>query len=451
MNTSTLSIFVLLASSLLNASSIALKPSSSSLVVYNGGIGLVHETRELALERGKQSLVCPDVASSLQAESVNVVLPKGVKLYSQHYRFDQIDAKKLAQANLEKEVKFYLQTGSDLLFKSGTLLSADPLAVVKTPQNEIFTVPVSALIFPDIPKELITKPSLVWDIDAPAESGTTLALDYLINSISWKSDFALDLSENHADLSGWITIDNRSGKAFKETRLHLLAGDINRVITADNRYYMAKAALSEMDTAAVQELSYEGYHLYQIPFAVTLDNNEKTQIKFLDIKNIPIERKYDAQLSNPLYLQGEIKHPVSQYLEIKALDESLPAGTMRSYSKEHGARVLLGESAIGNTPKHEKIKVALGKDFDLLVTEKMASSNSDRYYLDTKVSYELTNRSKEAKTVQLLIPFMKREDGLSSVDTTERYHWENGNLLAFDLQLKADSKKTFVVHYRSKR
>ncbi len=451
MHPSVLSIFALLASSLLSASSIALQPNSSSLVVYNGDLGLVHETRELLLDKGKQSLVFSDVASSVQTDSVNVIFPKGVTLYSQQYRFDQIDARKLAQAHLGREVKFYLQTGSDLLFKSGLLLSADPQAVVKTAQDEIFTVPVSALIFSDIPKELITKPSLVWNINAPQKSTTALSLDYLIDSISWKSDYILNLSKNSADLSGWITINNRSGKAFKETMLSVLAGDINRVKAVDNRIYMAKAALSESDSAAVVESSREGYHLYQIPFAVTLANNEKTQIKFLDVKKIPIERKYDVQVGNPFYFQGEIKHPVNQYLQIKSLDNPLPIGTIRSYSKEQERTLLLGESHIEHTPQHEKIKVALGMNFDLLVTEKLISTNSDRYYLDTKVAYELVNRSKEPKMIQLLIPFTKRDDGQSSVDTNEKYYWKSGNLLTFDLLLKADSKKVFDVHFRNKK
>jgi hypothetical protein len=291
---------------------------------------------------------------------------------------------------------------------------------------------------------------LVWNIDAPQKSTTTLSLDYLISSISWKSDYVLNLSGDSADLSGWITINNRSGKAFEATELSVLAGDINRVKSADNRYLMARAALAESYAAAVRELSHEGYHLYQIPFAVTLANNEKTQIKFLDIKKIPVARKYDVQLSSPFYIQGEIKHPVSQYLEIKSLDNPLPMGTIRSYSKEQKSTLLLGESRIEHTPQHEKIRVALGMNFDLLVNEKLISTNSDRYYLDTKVSYELVNRSKESKTVQLLIPFVKRDDGQSSVDAPAKHYWKSGNLLAFDLLLEADSKKVFDVRYRNK-
>ena len=438
-------------SSLLAAGTISLEPADPSLVIYNGNLGLVHETRKIELDQGRQALIYNDVASSVITESVNVSFPKGVTLYSQQYRFDQINAQKLAQAHLGKNVKFYIQTGSDLMYKSGTLLSAFAQAVVKTAENEIFTVPTSALIFSDIPKELITKPSLVWNVNAPRKSKSALTLDYLINNISWNSNYVLNLSKDHADLSGWITINNRSGKAFNETKLTVLAGDINRASVPTNRQYMTKAVMADGVNEAVQELSHEGYHLYQIPFKVNLTNNESTQIKFLDIKEIPIARKYEAHLNSPFYISGEQKYPITQYLVIKSLDKALPMGTIRSYSKEKETTLLLGESTIGHTPKHEEVKVTLGTNFDLLVKSTLLSTNSDRYYDDTKVAYEVTNRSKESKTLELLVPFVKQENGDSKIDTAQKYSWKNGNTLSFKIDLKADSKKSFEVHFRAKK
>ena len=215
---------------------------------------------------------------------------------------------------------------------------------------------------------------------------------------------------------------------------------------------MAKAAMAEMDrAAAVQELSHEGYHLYKIPFKVNLANNEKTQIKFLDIKKIPITRKYEVKLNSPFYSNGEQKHSVTQYLAIKSLEKASPLGPIRSYSKEGETTLLLGESSIGHTPKHEEVKVTLGKNFDLLVKSKMLSNSSDRYYNDTKVSYELTNRSKNSKTIELLVPSIKRENGQSSVTTKQKYSWKNGNMLSFKVSVNGDSKQSFEVHFRAKK
>jgi hypothetical protein len=427
MNISSIIVISLFTSTLLNAGAVSAKPMEPSLVVYNGNLGLVHEKREMTLDKGAQPLVYNDVASSVITDSVNVTFPNGVTLYSQQYRFDQINAQKLALASLGNEVRFFIQTGSDLIYKNGTLLSASSQAVVKTAQNEIYTVPTSALIFSEIPKELITKPSLVWNVNAPKKSSSTLTLDYLINNISWKSNYVLNLGIKHADLSGWITVDNRSGKAFNDTKLTVLAGDINRVSQPVQRQYMAKAAMTD-SMESVQELSHEGYHLYQVPFNVNLVNNEKTQIKFLDIKEIPIVRKYEVHLPSPFYSNGEQKHPVAQYLEIDSLERALPMGTVRSCSKEGETNLLIGESSINHTPKHEKVKIILGKNFDLSVKSKMLTNNSDRYYSDTKLSYELTNRSDASKRVELLVPFTNQENGQSSVSSQQKHNWKNGNM-----------------------
>ncbi len=451
MRTSSLLLLSLFTASLLTAGTIVQEPADASLVVYNGNLGLVHEKRSVQLDKGAQELVYNDVAQSIITDSVNVTFAKGVQLYSQQYRFDQINAQKLAQTHLGKDVRFYIKTGSDLLYKEGTLLSAASQAVIKTNKGEIYTVPTSALIFSSIPKELITKPSLVWNINAPKASRSTLSMDYLVNNISWKSNYVLNLKKEHIDLNGWITINNRSGKAFKDTKLTVLAGDINRASKPVNRRYMAKAVMAEMDTATVQELSHEGYHLYKIPFSVSLANNEKTQIKFLDLKNIPITRKYKATFTSPFYANGERKLNVTQYLEIKSLEKALPMGTIRSYSTVDETTLLLGESSIHHTPKHEKIKVALGKNFDLIARSKMLSNNSDRYFNDVKVNYEVTNRSEHTKTVELLVPYVKRNNGQSSISTSQKYSWKNGNMLSFDVTVKADSKKSFEVYFRAKK
>ena len=447
-----LSVISLFSSSLLMAGTISEQPSYASLVVYNSNLGLIHEKREMQLDKGKQSLVYNEVASSVITESVNINLPKGVTLYSQQYRFDRINAQKLAQAHLGKKVRFYIKTGSDLMYKEGTLLSASGQAVVKTKKDEIYTVPTSALIFSTIPKSLITKPSLVWNINAPKKSTSTLSMDYLIRNISWKSNYVLNIQKEYADLTGWITIDNRSGKAFENTDLTVLAGEINRVRERQVRRYMAKGAIAVAnDVETAQESSHEGYHLYKIPFKVDLANNESTQLKFLNLNHIPITRVYEVHMPSPLYSTGEQKHNVTQSIVINSLEKALPLGTIRSYSKQDKTTLLLGESHINHTPKHEEVKIRLGQNFDLIAKSTMRSNNSDRYYNDVTVSYEVTNRSSETKTVELLIPFIKRNDNQNSVSTSQKYSWKNGNTLSFKVLVKADSKKSFKVKFRAKK
>lgn len=430
--TLTLSSLVLLTSSLF----------SSSLIVYNGGIGLVHEQRELNLKKGEKQIIYKDVARTINTDSVNITLPTSVKLYSQQYRFDKLTMYKLLDAHIGKKVK----VGK----KNVTLLSHNGSnTIVKTSENQIISVLSKDIIFKSIPSSLITKPSLVWNIDATKSLKAKMDINYLIRNISWNSNYILNLQDNKADLSGWITIDNRSGKAYKDTQLHVLAGNINRAqrVRPTTRYKIRKSSMR--DSPEVSHVAHEGYHFYSVPFKVNLTNNEKTQIKFVTQNSIPIKRKYKSTLSNPLYLDSEIQHSVTQYIEIKELLIPLPKGVVRTYSKLNNENVLLGESNLQHTPKDTAINLVIGKNFDVKVKESIQKHSNSEDYLDATISYTLKNSSNEEKTIELLIPFNK--DSTSSIETSKSFSFKNGSQLSFKVLVDAQKSENFSVRFRSKR
>ena len=240
----------------------------------------------------------------------------------------------------------------------------------------------------------------------------------------------------------------KSGKAYKDTNLHVLAGDINRV-QAPRPPVMYKREMVMADAPQVAHQAHEGYHFYSIPFKVNLANNEKTQIKFISLDTIPVSRKYNTRVSNPLYLHGERKHSVTQYIEISKLDIPLPKGVVRTYSKLKKQNILLGESSLGHTPKNTPIKLTLGKNFDIKVKETIQSRNDDKNYLSSKVLYSVKNNSNEKKTVELLVPFNRNKT--STINTTKPYKFKNGNQLSFKIELKAEETQKFNVSFRAKR
>jgi len=431
-------------------------PVDSSLVVYNGNIGLVHEQKHLKLKAGVQEVIYEDVARTVQTDSVNVLFPKNITLYSQQYRFDKITLAKLLEAHIGKEIKVKRVADDNkdaFIIQRAELIAVDGYScVVKTQKGDIFSVASSQIIFDHVPDTLITKPSLVWNIDAATAVEGTVSLDYLINNITWQSNYVLNLKENSADLSGWITVNNNSGKRFNEVKLNVLAGDINRAQRPVSRMMMYKENNVMADAVPVSQVAHEGYHFYTIPFRVTLANNEKTQIKFMDEKQIPITRRYAVHLNHPNYLNAKVKHKVSQFVEINSLEVPLPSGIVRSYSSVKDTTLLLGENHITHTPKHEKISLRLGTNFDLKVNEKALERNDDKYYFDETIRYEVMNRSDADKVVELLIPFVKsRYHANASLETKEPYIWKDGNTLQFNIKVKADATASFDVHYQMKK
>jgi len=443
----------ILASLLLSSSSFSATLSKniqdSSLVVYNGGIGLVHEKRSLSVNKNDTQIVYEGVANTIDTDSVNIKLTDAITLKSQQYRFDKLTLQKLLDAHIGKTIEVQIKGKSSTKKINAILLShSTNTALVKTANSKILSTKTKDIIFKNIPKELITKPSLVWNIQTNRTLNTDLEIDYLINKISWKSDYILNLSDNTAHLNGWISIDNRSGKSFQDTRLNVLAGDINLERTQvyrSNKVYASPMADSEQ----IIEQSHEGYHLYSVPTKVNLLNNEKTQIKFIDKSDIEIQRRYSAYLSNPHYVHGENKNDVTQYIDISGLDIALPKGVVRIYSKLDEQNILLAQTRLKHTPKNEPIQLKVGTNFDLKVKQTLVEKDDDKYRNNTTIQYTITNSSAEIKTVELLVPFNAHKD--SKIRTTIPYTFKKGNLVAYLVKVYPQNSQTFKANYISKK
>ncbi len=420
----------------------------NSLVIYNDSLGLIEEQRSLSLDKGKSQIIYDDVASSIINNSVNLQLPSKTKISTQQYRFDKIDSVKLAQAHIGKEVEFYIKTGSDLMYKRGVLLSSNHKALVRS-QGKIYTIASDQLIFSNIPKSLILKPSLIWNVDTQSAIKKDISLSYLVTGISWQSNYVLNLHKDTLDLNAWLEIDNRSGKAYKNTKLTLLAGDINR---EKPQHKEGRRAMAMADSPReIKASAHEGYQLYKVPFKVNLKESEKTQVQFIQKKNIKVKRSYEIKTTNPLYLRDEKKYKLDQFITLEKLDIPLPKGVVRIYSKSEGTQLLLGENSLGHTPKNEAIKLRLGKNFDLSVGEKLVQTRTDKYHNDNTVQYTLNNHSDTTKTIELQVPFTQNAKQLTQVLTDEVYKKSSANSIIFKITLKKGEEKKFLARYKGNR
>ncbi|MGB3961427.1 MAG: hypothetical protein WBK95_04275 [Sulfurimonas sp.] len=430
------------------AATLSKRTAEDSLIVYNSNIGLVHEQRDLSIIQEEQSIVYEGVASSIDVDSINVALPQELELKSQQYRFDKLTQNKLLEAHIDKSIEVRLpRDGQSFKIISATLLSSEGAkSIVRAMDGNIITVNSDDIIFRDIPKELITKASLVWNVTVKQDTNAPMELDYLIKNISWQSNYILNLSQNDASLDGWISIDNRSGKAYDTVDLYVLAGDINRA-TQTPIYYKEARAMTLANTPQVTHEAHEGYHFYTVPFKVSLANNEKTQIKFISKTQIPLQRKLRVLLSDPRYLSAHEEHSVLQYVRLSALDTALPKGVVRSYSKLGETNILLGESLLAHTPKESAIELELGKSFDLKVTESIESRDDDTTHFRSTIRYTLKNSANEAKTIEMLVPFIKSQN--ATVETEYPFKFAHGESVAFEVPLEAMGTKEILVHFNS--
>ena len=82
--------------------------------------------------------------------------------------------------------------------------------------NEIYLGYPGYKILPEIPENLIAMPTLMWLYDSYEEGAMGVEISYLTNGMGWKADYivVLNREDTKADLSGWVTVNNKSGTSL---------------------------------------------------------------------------------------------------------------------------------------------------------------------------------------------------------------------------------------------
>ena len=202
------------------------------LTVYNQNIALVRDRRSFDLKQGVNEVRFSDVASQIDPTSVHfrsLTDPQGTSVLEQNYEYDIVGSKKLLQKYIDQQIELIAQDGSKY---QGKLLSGADDIILQDAEGGIKVVrlaQVRQFNFPKLPAGLITRPSLVWLLDAGKTGSQDVEVTYMTNGVNWNADYVVQLNKTDSalDLNGWITLNNQSGVAYTDAKLKLVAGDIN--------------------------------------------------------------------------------------------------------------------------------------------------------------------------------------------------------------------------------
>src|SRR5207249_4358489 len=93
--------------------------------------------------------------------------PAGTRVVEQNYQFDLVSQQKLIERYIGQNVTVEQVRGEQLDRTSGKLLSATGGLILQKDSGEVVTLGTySNVLFPSLPGGLITKPTLVWLINA---------------------------------------------------------------------------------------------------------------------------------------------------------------------------------------------------------------------------------------------------------------------------------------------
>ena len=389
------------------------------LTVYNDNTALVNDVRNISLKEGVNEVRFTDVASKIDPTSVHfasVTDPTGTQVLEQNFEYDLVSTDKLLQKYIDSKIKVLTKDGTSYQGKllgvaGGIILQKDDGTTVVVSRDN-----VQDLSFPSLPEGLITKPTLSWLVKAAKGGDHTIEVAYLTEGIGWHSDYVLALSadDSHADLTGWVTVDNEAGTTFKDAHLKLIAGALHRV--EERRPPVLKAAVpapTATPEKQVKERNLFEYHLYDVARPVTLKNNQTKQIEFVSAHGIPVEKWFvlDSQRSwrwggnsskGQVQVQIRFKNDKDSGLGIP-----LPKGKVRIYKADvDGSQQFVGEDSIDHTPKDEPVKLVVGQAFDIvgqrtqLSSKKLGSNSRQETW-----KVEIRNHKDEKVTVHVIEHF----------------------------------------------
>lgn len=395
-----------------------------AVTIYNVNLGLVKDQREIKLLKGLGELRFMDVASQIIPTSVHIkslINPDSLQILEQNYEYDLLNPQKLLDKYVGKEVKLYYKnpyTEREEIV-TATLLSNNGGPIFKIGDEITFGHP-GRIIFPGVPENLISKPTLVWLIDNDLSTNQKVEASYLTNGINWRADYVVTLNDkdDKADLSGWVTIDNKSGTTYKNAKLKLVAGDVNRV-KDESEYKDKMLRVAEMAAAKTpaqfQEEEFFEYHMYTLQRQATIKENQTKQISLINADTIPVKKELLYYGARYYYYNqhGEAitNEKIGVFVEIANKKEDnlgipLPKGTVRVYKHDNeGSLQFVGEDSIDHTPKDEKVRIKIGDAFDVVGSRKQTDWKKIAY--DTyEASFEISlrNHKKEDVVVKVVEP-----------------------------------------------
>jgi hypothetical protein len=397
-----------------------------SVTVYNDGFGLVREVRDVSLGTGRVSLEFRDVSSQIEPNTVHVKAlgDNGAKDFSvleQNYRYDLLSPQKLLSKYVGKKIKLYRynkNTGKDEEIEAEVLSVNENQPVLKVGDQITYGFP-ARFAFPEVPKNLIAEPSLVWLADSERDR-QTLEVTYLTQGFGWSADYVLTLGEeaaatgmSKADLVGWVTLNNTTSTSFENAKLKLVAGNVQRVRPTTTA--MPEESKEEEDRGGERQFTEESffeYHLYGLERPTNLLSNEQKQVTLLEAHGIDVHRQlifYGASY----YFRGSYGQVVSNqkvgvYLEIKNEEGNhmgmpLPKGTVRVYKADKsGSTQFIGEDAIDHTPRDEKLRIKMGESFDVVGDRRQTDFKSISACID-ETAWEIALRNHKDVADEVLV------------------------------------------------
>lgn len=462
--------------------------TSIDLTIYNQNLSLIREERPLSIANGISRITIPDIPATIDGTSLHfksLTDPNAVSILEQNYQYDLVSQNKLLEKYIGKEVEFVRldeeskkeYTVKGKLLAMGT--SAAPFrgdqggGLVAEINGKIEISPAGRLVLPSLPEGLILKPQLEWLVSNSRPGSHRSEISYLAGGLNWSANYValLDKGDTKLDLTGWVTLTNNSGTAFRDAGLKLVAGDVNVVQDAfrgNNRgMVMEMAAKAEPQFKQTELFEYK---LYSLQRKTDLRNNETKQIELVSGNNVSAKKAfiYDGLADQWRYWYNNYSYrnqqsfgqesntKVGVFVMFRNSKEAglgmpLAKGKVRVYKRdEDGKEQFVGEDEIDHTPKDEEVRLYLGNAFDIVGERAQADFKtiSSGRVVEETVRIKVRNHKNEEAEVQVY-EHPWRWNQWEIIKSSDEYVKVDQSTIRFPLKIAKDGEKvvTYTIRY----
>ena len=482
--------------------------SGLALTIYNQNFAVVRQPIDLNLQVGSNRIQFADTTAHLEPDSVILRDPSGVhslRILEQNYRNDPVTEARLLAAYEGKELEFEVtRDGKPQIIKAKIIRSGyvphynalqrygaqyqyQQMAVANydsgngSPIVEVdgqiqFGLP-GRPIFPSLMNDSLLKPTIDWLLHSDSAGKIPAELSYVTGGMTWVADYNAVAPEtgDTLDITGWVTMDNQSGKTFDEAQIKLMAGEVNKLQPGGNNFDRLEAYTVNGAVRAgqpeVREQAFDEYHLYTLPRPVTLHDRETKQVEFIRAANVKADRiyvydgakfpqqyqywgyeqirnnrEYGTEMNTEIWVMQEIKNSKGNHLGMP-----IPKGRVRFYRRDSdGALEFIGENEIKHTPTDETLRIFTGNAFDIVGERRQTDYRIDtsKRIIDETFEIKLRNHKKEAVEVRA-VEHLYRCLNWQIMQKSDEFVKTDSRTAEFRVRIPASGEKTvtYTAHY----
>lgn len=408
------------------------------LTVYRT-FGVVKDIRKINIPEGANRIRFEGVATEIDAETVNLDWQSGdgIELIGQSYEFDLVSSTKLMEKYVGREIEIVPQKDKwpDTSTQTAELISIHGKEPVFRIGTQITFGNIGRILFPYMPDNLYTKPTLVWNVFIPKRQETEIAATYLTEGISWKVGYLLqvDKKAENGMFGGWITFTNESGLDCKNAQVTFVAGDVKRISGKNSK----ELAVQPQYHQSFQENG--DYYFYAMNQRVTIFSNHSNQVEWIPPVQVRLKQNYfaeldadetDEKLPPAVYSSVEVENVASNSIGIP-----LPEGVLRVFKRDaNDENRFIGENLLDDTKVAQSFFATIGKAEGITINRKGLNGN-EQYQVDIK--------NEKDKPVTLKLHLNTR--GRTVRESSKKYRRVRNTSIEWNIMIK--SKEVFKLTY----